>query len=212
MRTARATTPIPTKTRLPYVIHHDPLQPAAVDAGRPFPRGRPAPEPWTTGPGAASAAEFGPAATRAATASRHGRHGGNLPPAGPSLPHPFHRRPPRSRPSPGPPSQPSPNVPLNAYHWRASCEVVYRACLILIPIIVTTVIAIRESPRRPWRWSLWRRRLRRQPHAHRGPAAESFSPRHRPLHRQGSASRLGVSNIALKRCPVRSHGARPIAR
>ena len=33
-----------------------------------------------------------------------------------------------------------------------------------------------------------------------------------PTHRQGSASRLGVSNIAVNRFPVRSHGARPIAR
>ena len=62
-----------------------------------------------------------------------------------------------------------------------------------------------------WRWSLWRRRLRRQRHAHRGHAAGPFSLRHRPLHRQGSASRLGVSNIAVDRFPVRSHCARPIA-
>ena len=48
--------------------------PVSVDAGRPFRRGRPGPEPWGTSPGAASGVGFGRPADRTETGGRHGRN------------------------------------------------------------------------------------------------------------------------------------------
>ncbi len=56
--------------------------PVSVDAGRPFRRGRPGPEPWGTSPGAASGVGFGRPADRTETGGRHGRNAHR----GPTLP------------------------------------------------------------------------------------------------------------------------------